>query len=489
MIAFDAFNNVFCQFTVFGAVFILFLSELGLPKTQIGLVLSLVPFASMGAIFLAPLAARVGVKRVFVTFWGARNIFAGAIMATPWISWRWGLGWAFAYVMVMMAFFSLCRSFGEAASTQWRQDIIPHKVRGRFAAIDNIVCTLANIAALLFAGLVLAGGKSMLRYTFLMALGTLIGASSLFWAKRMPGGLETQKARPMKYHLRRFRKVLGDRNFLMYMGALSLVTFGTAPVGNFVPLFLKEAVGVDPSRVVLVQNAAPLGVLLSGYFWGWAADRFGSKPVILTALAILVIDPVGWLVIPYHSAWSLPVAGIVYGVSGIASIGYALSTGRQLYVTIVPPRRKTHYMSVFCAWNGMTAGLGQIFAGQSMRLAGSLPGHLWIFPVNAFTFLFLFSILMLVLSVFIQSRVKADGSVPVGRFVGMFLQGNPVMAAESLLRYDRAAQDAERVLMIRRLGRTRSPLSVDELADAMEDPSFSVRYEAISAAAPGPRRA
>jgi len=32
--------------------------------------------------------------------------------------------------MAMMIGFSLCRSFGEAASTQWRQDIIPHHVRG-----------------------------------------------------------------------------------------------------------------------------------------------------------------------------------------------------------------------------------------------------------------------------------------------------------------------------------------------------------------------
>jgi len=83
LIAFDAFNNVFCVLTVFGAVFTLFLSELGLTKERISQVLSLVPFASMGAILMAPLAARVGVKRVFVAFWGSRNIFAGASSPRP----------------------------------------------------------------------------------------------------------------------------------------------------------------------------------------------------------------------------------------------------------------------------------------------------------------------------------------------------------------------------------------------------------------------
>src|SRR5664280_2549658 len=84
VMAFDAFNSTFCQLSVLGSVFILFMAELGLPKHEIGLILSLVPFASMGAIFLAPLAARVGVKRVFVASWGLRNVFAGGTIFSPW---------------------------------------------------------------------------------------------------------------------------------------------------------------------------------------------------------------------------------------------------------------------------------------------------------------------------------------------------------------------------------------------------------------------
>jgi HEAT repeat protein len=83
----------------------------------------------------------------------------------------------------------------------------------------------------------------------------------------------------------------------------------------------------------------------------------------------------------------------------------------------------------------------------------------------------------------LQRRVRADGSLPIRRFVGMFFQGNPVMAAESLLRYGRAGDEPSRVHMIGRLARSGSPLSEDELIEALQDPSFQVRYEAITAIA------
>jgi MFS family permease len=62
-------NAIFCQLTVFGPVFILFLTELGLDKVQIGLLLAFFPLAGAVAPLVAPLVARLGYKRVFVVLW------------------------------------------------------------------------------------------------------------------------------------------------------------------------------------------------------------------------------------------------------------------------------------------------------------------------------------------------------------------------------------------------------------------------------------
>ncbi len=62
-VAGDTANALFTQLTIFGSAFILFLSELGLPKTEIGLTMSLLPFCGLIALFVAPLVARAGFKR------------------------------------------------------------------------------------------------------------------------------------------------------------------------------------------------------------------------------------------------------------------------------------------------------------------------------------------------------------------------------------------------------------------------------------------
>ncbi|PIP16207.1 MAG: hypothetical protein COX46_03665, partial [bacterium (Candidatus Ratteibacteria) CG23_combo_of_CG06-09_8_20_14_all_48_7] len=40
-------NVIFCTFTVFGSAFLLFLNELGMDKTRIGILLSLMPFCGL----------------------------------------------------------------------------------------------------------------------------------------------------------------------------------------------------------------------------------------------------------------------------------------------------------------------------------------------------------------------------------------------------------------------------------------------------------
>jgi hypothetical protein len=45
-------NTVFAQFTFFGSTFVLMLSLLGMDKSQIGFLLSLMPFAGLVALFI-----------------------------------------------------------------------------------------------------------------------------------------------------------------------------------------------------------------------------------------------------------------------------------------------------------------------------------------------------------------------------------------------------------------------------------------------------
>ena len=58
------------------------------------------------------------------------------------------------------------------------------------------------------------------------------------------------------------------------------------------------------------------------------------------------------------------------------------------------------------------------------------------------------------------------------------------MAFNSMIRFQRAKDERATVSMTERLGKSRSPLTVEELLEALADPRFNVRFEAIIFIAP-----
>ncbi len=66
-----ALNNFFYTWTFGGSVFLLFLSQLGLPKDQIGILLSLFPFAGLLALLPDRWWRAGGAKRCF--YWASAS--------------------------------------------------------------------------------------------------------------------------------------------------------------------------------------------------------------------------------------------------------------------------------------------------------------------------------------------------------------------------------------------------------------------------------
>jgi HEAT repeat protein len=103
--------------------------------------------------------------------------------------------------------------------------------------------------------------------------------------------------------------------------------------------------------------------------------------------------------------------------------------------------------------------------------------------VDQFTPLFAISLLLSLGAFYRFSRMRKDGPMRPGEFMSMFIQGNPIMAFNSMIRYRFAADEGDRLSTTRHMGDAENPLSVAELVEAVTDPSFNVRYEAIVAMA------
>ena len=153
-IASNAANSLFSQFTFFGSVFILFLNALGMSKSEIGFLLSLLPFSGLLSLVFASFAARFGYKRTYTSFWAARTVSAAFLIATPWVVMRYGPQIAVYYVGAIVALFAICRAVGITAFFPWVQEYVPNSVRGKYTATNNIFATLAGLVSVSIAGYV-----------------------------------------------------------------------------------------------------------------------------------------------------------------------------------------------------------------------------------------------------------------------------------------------------------------------------------------------
>ena len=408
----NALNSIFCAWTFGGAVFLLFLDQLGFPKHRIGELLSLFPFCGVLALFLAPAAARLGRKRVFLGFYFVRKFIMAGLVLVPWVTLRWGPAPALGFVFAIILAFALCRAIAETAFYPWVQEYIPDRVRGTYSAASGIVTPIASAAATLVAAWWLRGADAGLgRFLWLIGLGAAIGVVSVLLMLPVPGGAPVPSAGGPLAHLADLRDALADRNFRAYLGALGLVTSSTTVLVLFLPLFLKERLGLPPATVVLMDTLMLAGGVLSSYLWGRGADRYGSRPMMMPSLSLGLAVPVLWLALPRAHDASAALAGALYFLNGVATAGITISTGRLLFNGVVPPARNTPYTALYYAWAGLTGGLAPLAAGWLLEGLAGRAWHVGPLALDGYALLFLAAFALFVPGLWLFRRVRPDSEI------------------------------------------------------------------------------
>ena len=486
-------NTFFVQFTFFGSVFALFLNALGMSKSEMGAVFSLIPFASLIALFISPWTGRFGYKRAFLTFFGSRKIITLFILFTPLIGSDSG---RLIYVTIIVAIFALMRASAETARFPWMQEYIPKHIQGKYTATNNFFVAIAGVIAVTVAGYTLElfasdiSSGSLTAYLYLITAGVIFGFISVWLFSFIPGGAPLSQvsastdsattdatAKPK----RDLREAIRDRNFRNYLIGFGLIILATVPLNSFLPLFMRESVGLADSQVVYLQIGTLLATLLTSLVWGWAADRYGSKPVMLSGLCLRLFLPILWFILPTLPLdWRLNAALAIAFLQGMADMGWGIGSARLLFVDVVPSEKKADYMALYYTCLGLTGGISQLLGGTLIDASQSIAGQQFMgLSLDAYSPLLGLNLTLLVLSILILGRVRIEAQYTLRKFAGIFLRGNPFLAMGSLMRYQFAKNEEAAVKITEQLGRSRSLLTAEELLEALQDPRFSVRFEAI----------
>jgi HEAT repeat protein len=171
---------------------------------------------------------------------------------------------------------------------------------------------------------------------------------------------------------------------------------------------------------------------------------------------------------------------VIAFVAGAATLGWQISWMRYLFVRAAPRERKSSYMAVYYAWFGLVSGCGPLLAGQILNLAQDLGAELGVLTIDPYTPLFALSLVLLAAGIVTVSALRSDKTTTFKRLATMFWRGNPIKALYLLIQYKFAGTEVTRIVTTQRLGDTQNPLSANELIEALSDPSFNVRYEAVN---------
>jgi MFS family permease len=162
-----------------------------------------------------------------------------------------------------------------------------------------------------------------------------------------------------------------------FLGLMFLMNFMASLAGPFLAVYQLQDLKMSYLWFSILQAVATVATLLAVTRWGWVADRFGNRPVILMCSLLVPIIVLLWLP-------SLPIFFLVAQVlSGIAWAGYNLCTTNYLYA-VTSSENRARYLAYWNAGMRFSAA-GSAFIGGV--LIGVLP-ELW---GNAILTLFLIS--------------------------------------------------------------------------------------------------
>jgi MFS-type transporter involved in bile tolerance (Atg22 family) len=383
----------------------LFLNETGLGKARIGFIISLWPFCGIISPFVSPFVYRFGPKRAANLFLTIRKFALGLIALTPLILARHGVDAAFWWVAGLVFVFGVCRAVAETGVYAWMQDAVPNRVRGRLSAATSVGGTLASIAATALATWIIGRSSSPWRFSVLILIAAVSGLIYVWCSAHLLGGEPSQTARRAGSRMADMRAALRDRNFCLFLIAQPLVSIGSTFTVAFVPLFAKEQVGLAVSQVAMLGFGVSAGSLLSSLVWGWGADRYGSRPVMLGGMVCYALLPAAWMLVRQQSDARLVLALACSFLQGIAVAGWSIGYSRYLFVRVIPPDRRQAYLDVYYPWTEVMSGMGPLTAGALLAWLAARP---WTAPWSEYSVLFALGALLVLAALVPILRLRAD---------------------------------------------------------------------------------
>ena len=236
-----------------------------------------------------------------------------------------------AVVMVVLAD-SLMTFFGstanDAAFSAWTVDVATPETRGRVEGVLNLSVFLAQIVALVAAGILI---ETLGYFIFFYALGgivILVGLVGGLLLKDPPLPEETAQERPPFWkeisQLFSLQTLRENRMLFILLLFIMITSIGMQVSFPYMIVYLENYVGVSKGEFSIIGGAVMLGSAVLAIPFGLLADRWRKRPMI--AIATVMSSLGGALLSLVRSLPLLALSGLIWQAfsvaGGIASVAW-----------------------------------------------------------------------------------------------------------------------------------------------------------------------
>lgn len=411
--------------------------------------------------------------------------------------------WVGAFLLLILLS-SLCMNVSSPLWTAWITDVVPESSRGRYFGQRNMYAGWVGLVVPILGGYFLdaavkrQGGSEPAAFAVLFLTATVfaLGSFGLIWkSPDVPQAKSGAGGEVLETALAYYKAPFQDKNFLRVIAFVVALVAGQSVAGQFFTVYQLKYLQLNYTAFQLLTAVATLASLASMPLWGYLADKYGNKPVLMISCALVIAPPLLWILaapdgIPglwaYGAGGGLRVSAtklVIVVLNLIAGFGWAGVglTQFNLVIGASPAEKRTVYVSAIAAISGLAGGLAPLAGGALMVAFShlSFPTHGYI--QNNYHLLFLISTFGRGIALLLVRPIQEEGSQQTGYVLKQLKASKPIGSFNGIQKLSKSGSSSERVQAAERLGRLKTPLAVEELVRALDDVSLPVREQAAVA--------
>lgn len=359
---------------------------------------------------------------------------------------------------------------------EWIAQMVPATSRGWYFSRRQLMSAAVGVIAGFIGGFIVDffgnQQQDMLGYGVTFGFGIACALVSMALFLRME---DLPRVNPVKTSLaegmRQLKSPLKDRNFQVVLIFTVLFAASQGFSGGFYTTYALDELKLPMTIIQLFGVSHAVSVILFIKMWGFLADKYGNKPILLMNVFGTFLTPGLWLLTHPGSpanTWIL-ITGHLF--NGLVWSGVGV-TQNNIYIATAKPEDRANYLASASAVTALALGLSP-FAGAAA---------LGVFRANfapewAYKWLFIIVMVMRLLALIPLAPVKEKGARPLRETMSQLRRISP--RGLRAFRAIAASSDvAERERALAGVGSSRFSLGGDELIRALGDPSPRIRRQA-----------